>query len=1118
MVAGVRGHLISIDLLAERVRAQTRDVDTRRRLIEWRARCASLGPAASLRAMIDVGVEPFVRILGFSGLADIRYEEHQASAALVGRQPIALLVTPWGDSLEPMWRPAVVASRSLGAEWCVLFNGQSVRLVDARRVYSRRFVELDLDIAADDFEAAGALMMLFGAGAFTAVDGLTSIAIFVADSERHGAAVCRDLRDGVLHASAAVLNALTRGRRLNRADPFDQALTIVYRLLFLLFAEARSLVPMWNPLYRDNYSVASLRETAERLAAAPGLWDALRAVSRIAHSGCVAGELRVTPFNGRLFAPSRTPLAERRDLDNEAIGRAVLALATRPAADGMGREPIAYRDLGVEQLGAVYETLLDYIPSAEPSEQRGVRPPQTLHRGSGLRKATGTFYTPQPLAHYLVRRTLTPLVHDVPPERILDLKVVDPAMGSGAFLVAACEFLAAAYELALVRSGSCHPTDLGPSDRAAIRRTVAERCLYGVDSNPMAVQLARLSLWLTTLAADRPLTFLDHHLQTGDSLVGAWLANLRHPPATRRTRHHETLPLFDTALLSEALRDTVPGRFALAVQPADTVDQVREKERLLAALSRRDASLARWKRVADLWCAAWFDPQGAPASAFGDLSDAILTDTGALPPSIARPLLRRAEDVAADRRFFHWELEFPEVFFDRQGARLAAAGFDAVLGNPPWDMIRADTGSVDARDNARLQAGALVRFTRDSGVYASQSDGHANRYQLFLERALHLARRGGRLGLVLPSGLVADHGSARLRQALLTQSDVDAIVGFDNRSGVFPIHRSVRFVLLTATRGQPTREIACRLGERSPAALESAGADTDEGFFPVRVTPSLLERLTGADLALPELTTPLDLRIAERAAALFPALSDPAGWGATFGRELNATDDRGCFQNAGTGLPVLEGKHIEPFGCRLHEARWTIARKHAERLLGDRHRHWRLGYRDVASATNKTTLIAALVPPDAVTTHTIFCLRTPLRRHLQHLLCGLFNSLVVNYLVRLRVTTHVTTAIVERLPIPTVDRLGGYSDEVAALSLALVRLKADTTSAPNNSTDVVSGFSRTRVTSSLSRTQLFARLNALAAGIYQLSEAEFSHVLATFPLVPHAQRDEALAEFRKAFL
>ena len=202
---------------------------------------------------------------------------------------------------------------------------------------------------------------------------------------------------------------------------------------------------------------------------------------------------------------------------------------------------------------------------------------------------------------------------------------------------------------------------------------------------------------------------------------------------------------------------------------------------------------------------------------------------------------------------------------------------------------------------------------------------------------------------------------------------------------------------------------------------------------------------------------------------------------------------------AGPGLPVLEGKHLEPFGCHVDGARWTIAGRHADRLLGDRHRRWRLGYRDVASATNRMTLIAALVPPRVVTTHTIFCLRTPLRRNLQHLLCGLFNSLVVNYLVRLRVTTHVTTAIVERLPIPTVDKLAGYADEIAKLGLVLSR---------RGGADVVSGFSRTRQ---------FARLNALTAGIYQLSEAEFAHVLGTFPLVPQEERDGALAEFRKRF-
>ena len=314
---------------------------------------------------------------------------------------------------------------------------------------------------------------------------------------------------------------------------FEQALTVVYRILFLLFAEARALVPLWHPVFAR--ATASRRCSVVRRSACA---DAIRAISRLAHAGCRAGDLRVTGFNGRLFAPTRTPLVDRRDLDDAAAGLAVIALSTCPAPDGEGRQPIAYQDLGVEQLGSVYETLLDYTPRVVGPAARGraVPPIVSLEPGSGVRKRTGTFYTPQPLAAYLIRRTLEPLVRDATPEGILALKVLDPSMGSGAFLVGTCVYLAQAYESALIRTGRCHPADFGAREQATIRRTIAERCLYGVDLNPMAVQLAKLSLWLATLAADRPLSFLDHHLLAGDSLVGAWLASLTRPPADRR-RH-----------------------------------------------------------------------------------------------------------------------------------------------------------------------------------------------------------------------------------------------------------------------------------------------------------------------------------------------------------------------------------------------------------------------------------------------------------------------------------------------------------------------------------------------------------------------------------------------------
>ena len=926
--------------------------------------------------------------------------------------------------------------------------------------------------------------------------GGSPLHVVVDGSERYTSRVCRSLREGVLAASTEVLTALMmrRGRRDVPAIgvAFEQSLTIVYRLLFLLFAEARELVPLWHPVYRESYSIEALRAIAEHPRGATGLWDALRAIGRLAHGGCRAGDLRVTPFNGRLFAPARTPLAERRDLDDEAARRAIVALSSRPAAGGDGRERIAYRDLGVEQLGAVYETLLDFEPRVGPAtEARRPAKTITLARGSVLRKETASFYTPQPLADYLVRRALSPLTSAASPDRILQLRIVDPAMGSGAFLVAACRYLASAYESALVANGGCHPTDIGEAERAGIRRTIAERCLYGVDLNPTAVQLGRLSLWLATLAADRPLTFLDHRLVAGDSLLGASVSSLRCPPRPSRRGAIHALPLFPDAAAQAALASALPVRFSFETIPDDTLEHVRQKESALAALTARDSALSKWKRVADVWCAAWFASRDheVPWRAFADLSDAILSSAGTLPVRTAGTYLDAAERIAARHRFFHWELEFPEVFFDNRGVRRADGGFDAVIGNPPWDMLRADTGSSDRRDKTRDDLSAVVRFTRESGAYTAQSDGHANRYQLFTERALALTRPGGRVGLVLPAGLAIDRGSAALRRMLLSRSDVDAIVGLDNRLGVFPIHRSVRFLLMTATAGAPTRKIACRFGEHETASLERIDEEpaATSSWFNVAITTPLLERISGDELTIPWLETPKDLSVAEHAAALYPPLGSERGWHIRFGRELNATDDKNAFHPAGQGLPVVAGKHLTPFHLDVSAAEQSIRRRDAvRRLIGAPFGHRRLAYRDVASPTNRVTLIAAVLPAGCVSTHTIFCLKTELPLARQQFLCGMFNSLVVNFLVRQRVSTHVTTAIVEQLPIPRWDGAPSACSEIAALARMLAR-----------NYDV----------------GMFAALNARIATMYQLSREEFEHVLSTFPLIPREERDQCLSAF-----
>jgi hypothetical protein len=475
-----------------------------------------------------------------------------------------------------------------------------------------------------------------------------------------------------------------------------------------------------------------------------------------------------------------------------------------------------------------------------------------------------------------------------------------------------------------------------------------------------------------------------------------------------------------------------------------------------------------------------------PAAAFAPLADALLTGGGAFPEHTAARYAAAAAAFASRLRFFHWELEFPEVFFDRDGSGRIAPGFDAVLGNPPWEMLRADHGDGDSRAAARRAAAAAIRFTRDSGAYQAQGDGHANRYQLFVERAVALTRHGGRIGLVLPSGLATDQGSAALRRMVLSRCDVDSLVGIDNRQAIFPIHRSVRFLLMSATAGRATGRIACHFDVGTTAGVEAID-DDDSGATAVALTPSAIERLSGPSLVIPQLRSAVDLQVCERAASLFPPLGSDQGWNARFGRELNATDDRLLLRARGRGLPVLGGRHLEPFRADVGAATRAISVRDAVRTLGvGRIDRPRLAYRDVASATNRLTLIAAVVPAGVVTTHTVFCLRSDLAARDQLLLCGLFNSLVVNYLVRLRVTTHVGIATVERLPVPRREQAPRRARRIASLARLLSRRM---------------------------NAAAFAVLNAEAAHMYRLDRAELAHVLGTFPLVDRADRSAALAAF-----
>ena len=394
---------------------------------------------------------------------------------------------------------------------------------------------------------------------------------------------------------------------------FDESLTVVYRALFLMFAEARGLVPNWHPLYRESYTIESLRDRIERPGSVRGLWETpsgdrpAGAPWMPCRNARRAGIQRPAVLAARA---RRSPSRARWTMSSRA--RRCLALSTHRPCRSTEDSRIDYRDLGVEQLGAVYESVLDYVPVVRRIAHGGI----LLRRGGDRRKSTGSFYTPQSLTDYLVRRTLHPLVAEAPADRILRLRIVDPAMGSAAFLVSACRYLARAYERALVPRGRVprggpqrqRPCRFQTADRAAMplrRRSESDR-----RSARAAVSVARDACRRTSRS---------HFSIIASSAATAFSARrpldvARQPPAGASAD-----PLSRTADPLFADEELEPS-LARAVErtPLDRRDQRRHR-RCRPGKGKAPPRLRkarRWKAIADLWCSCWMwpDPRTAPGA------------------------------------------------------------------------------------------------------------------------------------------------------------------------------------------------------------------------------------------------------------------------------------------------------------------------------------------------------------------------------------------------------------------------------------------------------------------------------------------------------------------------
>ncbi len=1012
-----------------------------------------LGPACGSSAVWRILAGPLTGILGWRdtdaaresiGALSVQVVRLQGPDARPGPRQVLLVALPWGVLPGPVTRAVCRRALDEGIRWAMVTNGQVWRWLDGHRPLGRQYVEIQLAAAHADERVWEALWVM-GHAANDRLDGL----------ERLTRSMEAGATQAVRQAVAGVRSELTH--QLRATD--EEVLTHVFRWLFLLFAEARGLLPMHNPVYRQAYAISSLAQYA-RLGTPPfNLWDGLRASARLAHAGSLHPLLTVTALNGALFEPSATPRAARQHLPDAKVGPMLDALTT--VTRGGRRTRVSFADLGVEHLGTIYEDVLAGSPDM-------------------VRKQTGTFYTPRDLADTLVADTLAPLVTGRSADEILALRVLDPAAGSGAILASAARYLLGALEAAWVREGRGGPLDVPADERSGAIRRIVEQCLYGVDLHGRAIQVARLSLWLVSMTRERPLTFLDHHLRQGNSLIGTTPADIvaRRPGARGMPGFHRRQgPSAQLALFDLEAWDRQAGMLALALTrltsgPSDTAGDVHGKTRRFRAL-QEDAALRRWKRRADLWCGAWMHAGHIPDGLWSDLDRFAGDEPTSAPREALAPLAGKLEAIARDVGCFHWPLEFPEVFHARTDP-----GFDAVIANPPWEMLRADLGTSADRAASRTSMMQAQRFLSRCGSYSAATTGHRNLYQLFVERMLQMCRQGGRLGVVAPWGLLTEHASAATRRALFASASVDAVTVFDNRRRIFPIHRSVRFVGVTATKGSPTTGLTLRATVTSLEGRKGSGLDVPS----LRLDAGLLRRADPEGLALPCLRSALEVRALEAILARGTRLGEPP-WSLRFGRELNATDDRALLRDEPPGpgrLPVIGGRHLRPFAAVVPVGGPSLSQSDAaSRLPHAAWRRWRLAYRDVASATNRLSLIAAPLPPGVLSTHTVFVTRRPPGGRRLLYLSGVLNSFVANWFVRLYMGTHVTSALLARLPVPVPGTAPELARRIARLAGRLRRCDGEGIDARAE----------------------YAELQVAVARLYGLQPEVFAAIAESFPLI-----------------
>lgn len=633
---------------------------------------------------------------------------------------------------------------------------------------------------------------------------------------------------------------------------YRQLLGLIYRLLFLMVAEERQmlLVPGADAerrlrIYDRFYSLRRLRDVAERPVEESlhdDLWTGLQETFRLFTNGR-ENPLGMPPLDGHLFGPEAIPDLEGTQLYNHELLLAIRRMSVFETDGTPAR--VNYSGLDVEELGSVYESLLDFHPAIEGRNGDLVF---ELRAGTE-RKSTGSYYTPRELVSELIESALVPALEDrltkakAPQEKelaVLTMTVCDPACGSGHFLLAAARRMA--RELAKVRSAEDEPT---PEEFRRSLRDVIQHCMYGVDKNPLAVDLCKVALWIEGHSPGLPLSFLDHRIKCGNSLVGVNSMNglaegipdeafrevfgddkatakaLRERNAAERKAAGTQVQLLAERAASAA-RYLSTAYEELAKLPEANVADIHAKERRYREIREEGSPWWTDWTASNLWAAAFFvhlTKAGAGAvPTTRDLRAFVEGHGGAAK-------FEAANQLSQDLWFFHWPLEFPDVS--------ARGGFDVVLGNPPWERIKLqeeeffaardpriaeaprkadreqlirelpkrDPGLHEEYVRAKHEAEAQSKFIRACGRYSLTAVGDINTYALFAELGRSMMGPQGRVGMVVPTGIGTDDTCKDFFGDIVEKRELASLYDFENRKGLFPsVDSRYRFCLLTLSR------------------------------------------------------------------------------------------------------------------------------------------------------------------------------------------------------------------------------------------------------------------------------------------------------------------------------